>query len=62
MARIRPLRVSPLLSLSVSAPREWPEDEGSTIEGKERMDVDLSVSVEEDLAKQTEQILGDDKK
>ena len=28
---------------------EWPEDEGSTIEGKERMDVDLSVSVEEDL-------------
>ena len=41
---------------------EWPEDEGSTIEGKERMDVDLNVTVEEDLAKQTEQILGDDKK
>ncbi len=41
---------------------EWPEDEGSTIEGKERMDVDLTVSVEEDLARQTEQILGDEKK
>jgi len=42
---------------------EWPEQEGDSFEGKERMDVDLGVSVEEDLAKQTEQILGgDDKK
>ena len=41
---------------------EWPEDEGSSIEGKERMDVDLNVTVEEDLARQTEQILGDEKK
>ena len=40
-----------------------PENEGDTIEGKERMNVDLTVSVEEDLSKQTEQILGaDDKK
>ena len=39
-----------------------PEDEGSSIEGKERMDVDMTVSVEEDLARQTEQILGDEKK
>ncbi|MBH67663.1 MAG: hypothetical protein CMM58_04850 [Rhodospirillaceae bacterium] len=37
---------------------EWPEDEGSAIEGKERMDVDLEVTVEEDLARQTEQVLG----
>ena len=28
---------------------EWPEHEGDTIEGKERMAVDLTVSVEEDL-------------
>ena len=39
---------------------EWPENEGDTIEGKERMDVDLTVSVEEDLGRQTEQILGSD--
>ena len=41
---------------------EWPENEGDTIEGKERMNVDLNVSVEEDLGKQTEQILGSDGK
>jgi hypothetical protein len=41
---------------------EWPENEGDTIEGKERMNVDLTVSVEEDLSKQTEQILGADGK
>jgi len=41
---------------------EWPENEGDTIEGKERMNVDLTVSVEEDLGKQTEQILGADGK
>jgi hypothetical protein len=41
---------------------EWPENEGDTIEGKERMSVDLNVSVEEDLTKQTAQILGDDGK
>jgi len=41
---------------------EWPEQEGDSFEGKERMDVDLGVSVEEDLAKQTEQILGGDEK
>ena len=35
---------------------EWPEDEGSSIEGKERMDVDLNVLLR-DLARQTEQIL-----
>ena len=39
---------------------EWPENEGDTIEGKERMDVDLTVSVEEDLGRQTQQILGSD--
>ena len=39
---------------------EWPEQEGESFEGKERMDVDLSVSVEEDLAKQTEQVLSGD--
>ena len=41
---------------------EWPENEGDTIEGKERMDVDLNVSVEEDLGRQTQQILGSDEK
>lgn len=55
--------------LSLTAPRdmryelmtlEWPEETGATIEGKERMDVDLSVSVEEDLEQQTRQVLGTD--
>ena len=36
---------------------EWPE---GTVEGKERMAVDLSLSVEEDLQRQTKQILGID--
>ena len=57
--------------LALAAPREmryelmtleWPENTGETIEGKERMDVDLSVSVEEDLKRQTEKILGGDGK
>ena len=55
--------------LALTAPRElryelmtleWPENEGGTIEGKERMDVDMDVSVEEDLERQTQQILGGD--
>lgn len=55
--------------LALAAPRamryelmtlEWPEMAGATIEGKERMDVDLSVSVEEDLQRQTAQVLGAD--
>ncbi|MBM84917.1 MAG: hypothetical protein CMM47_02710 [Rhodospirillaceae bacterium] len=55
--------------LALTAPRElryelmtleWPEHEGGSIEGKERMAVDLGVSVEEDLARQTQQILGED--
>lgn len=55
--------------LALAAPREmryplmtleWPEQAGDLIEGKERMSVDLSVSVEDDLIKQTEKILGDD--
>ena len=41
---------------------EWPENEGDTIEGKERMAVDLDVTVEEDLERQTKQILGADGK
>lgn len=41
---------------------EWPEDAGASVEGKERMAVDLSLSVEEDLKRQTQQILGDDSK
>jgi TRAP-type mannitol/chloroaromatic compound transport system permease small subunit len=41
---------------------EWPEHEGDTIEGKDRMAVDLTVSVEEDLERQTKQILGSDDK
>lgn len=55
--------------LALTAPREmryelmtleWPEDVGGFIEGKERMDVDMDVSVEEDLQRQTQQILGED--
>ncbi len=55
--------------LALTAPRamryelmtlEWPEATGDTIEGKERMDVDLSVSVEEDLERQTKQVLGEE--
>ncbi len=55
--------------LALTAPRkmryelmtlEWPEEAGMTIEGKERVNVDLSVSVEEDLIQQTQQILGED--
>ena len=54
--------------LSLTAPREmryelmtleWPELTGMTIEGKERIDVDLELSVEEDLIRQTQQILGE---
>ncbi len=54
--------------LALAAPRdmryelmtlEWPENTGESIEGKERMSVDLNVSVEEDLARQTQQILGE---
>lgn len=57
--------------LALAAPREmryelmtleWPENTGESIEGKERMAVDLSVSVEEDLKRQTQQILGSDGK
>ncbi len=57
--------------LALAAPREmryelmtleWPENTGESIEGKERMAVDLSVSVEEDLSRQTQQILGSDGK
>jgi TRAP-type mannitol/chloroaromatic compound transport system permease small subunit len=57
--------------LALAAPREmryelmtleWPENTGESIEGKERMAVDLSVSVEEDLARQTQKILGSDGK
>lgn len=39
---------------------EWPEGTGDSFEGKERMAVDMSLSVEEDLARQTKQILGMD--
>ena len=55
--------------LTLTAPREmryelmtleWPEHAGMTIEGKERVDVDLNVSVEEDLLMQTQQILGEE--
>ena len=54
--------------LSLTAPREmryelmtleWPERTGMTIEGKERIDVDLELSVEDDLIRQTQQILGE---
>jgi len=57
--------------LALAAPREmryelmtleWPENTGESIEGKERMAVDLNVSVEEDLKRQTQQILGSDGK
>ncbi|MBL6600944.1 MAG: hypothetical protein ISP41_18815, partial [Alphaproteobacteria bacterium] len=57
--------------LALAAPREmryelmtleWPENTGKSIEGKERMAVDLNVSVEEDLKRQTQQILGSDGK
>jgi len=57
--------------LALAAPREmryelmtleWPENTGESIEGKERMAVDLSVSVEEDLERQTMKILGVDGK
>jgi TRAP-type mannitol/chloroaromatic compound transport system permease small subunit len=39
---------------------EWPEGVGDSFEGKERMAVDLEMSVEEDLQRQTKQILGTD--
>jgi TRAP-type mannitol/chloroaromatic compound transport system permease small subunit len=39
---------------------EWPEHVGAQIEGKERVAVDLNVSVEEDLTRQTQEILGAD--
>lgn len=53
--------------LALAAPRdmryelmtlEWPEGAGESFEGKERMAVDLSLSVEDDLNRQTEQIIG----
>ena len=55
--------------LALTAPREmryelmtleWPENTGMSIEGKERLDVDLELSVEEDLLRQTQQVLGDE--
>jgi TRAP-type mannitol/chloroaromatic compound transport system permease small subunit len=54
--------------LALAAPRdmryalmtlEWPESDGDSFEGKERMAVDLSVSVEEDLQSQTKKIVGE---
>jgi hypothetical protein len=41
---------------------EWPEQDGDSFEGKERMAVDLNVSVEDDLNRQTKEILGTDAK
>ena len=54
--------------LALAAPRElryelmtleWPEGVGDTFEGKERMSVDLEMSVEEDLKRQTDKIIRD---
>jgi TRAP-type mannitol/chloroaromatic compound transport system permease small subunit len=41
---------------------EWPEGVGDSFEGKERLAVDMDLSVEEDLQRQTKQILGIDAK
>jgi TRAP-type mannitol/chloroaromatic compound transport system permease small subunit len=41
---------------------EWPEQDGDSFEGKERMAVDLNVSVEDDLNRQTKEILGKEEK
>jgi TRAP-type mannitol/chloroaromatic compound transport system permease small subunit len=38
---------------------EWPEGVGDSFEGKERLDVDMTLSVEDDLTRQTEQIIGE---
>lgn len=54
--------------LALTAPREmrydlmtleWPEGVGDSFEGKERMSVDMELSVEEDLRRQTEKIVRD---
>jgi hypothetical protein len=36
---------------------EWPESDGDSFEGKDRMAVDMSLSVEEDLNRQTQKIV-----